>query len=458
MWRSWSGAAQQSGSAENKNTEGGGMKTRHSCVIALACVCLFASEAGAQWTLQSIPYTGSLTDCIMLDTMTAFAVGRGREILRTKDGGASWINLAAPLSSVERWNGVSFFDTANGIAVGDNGVAMTTTNGGNSWTWHRLQGARTAYSALHIGPGNIFVGADSGWIYHSIDSGATWSAEKVSQWPIRSLFVWSGAYIFDLGLPVFALTPYSIVAKTEFPSIPWHEAILPPFRGLGSEAFDGAFALGGGPAFVVGVQGDLRAAPAVIRADLADTMWKNVTYGIHDDGTLFGVSVPSAHTVYVCGAHGMLYKSSDTGNTWSAQAVPTTKNLYAISFVDEKHGIAVGDTGTILRTANGGVTLAGRDERAVPSNFFLEQNVPNPFNPSTRIGYSVGRRMHVTIEIVDITGKKICVLADGEHAPGKYSIDWNGRTSSGAEAASGAYFCRMRAGAGQSVIKLLLAR
>jgi len=43
---------------------------------------------------------------------------------------------------------------------------------------------------------------------------------------------------------------------------------------------------------------------------------------------------------------------------WYLQNSGTTKNLYAVHFIDENIGIAVGDSGTILRTTNGGTAWA----------------------------------------------------------------------------------------------------
>ncbi len=325
-------------------------------IFALVTLALtIGITLNAQWIQQRSGTNAALTDVVMLDTATAIAVGRDRSILRTTNAGTTWLNVAAPLSYVERWNGVSFFDTANGIAVGDHGVVVTTTNSGRNWLWHGIPRGQKCLSALHVGPNNVYVGADSGWIYHSLDSGRTWSSEKISAWPIRSLFAWRGAYV--MGLPIYALTPYSLCSKVEFPPSPWKEMVLPNFQGLGSEAFSGEFCNGGGAGFIVGVQGDLRAAPAIVRKSMSDTAWRTVPTGIRRDGTLLGVSAPSPNVIYVCGIGGMIFKSTNGGDTWTAATVPTTPNLNAVYFCNEKRGFAVGDSGTILFTANGGTPL-----------------------------------------------------------------------------------------------------
>jgi hypothetical protein len=51
----------------------------------------------------------------------------------------------------------------------------------------------------------------------------------------------------------------------------------------------------------------------------------------------------------------MIFKSSNEGETWTKQVVPTLRNVNAVCFFDEKRGFAVGDSGLVLFTANGGV-------------------------------------------------------------------------------------------------------
>ena len=51
----------------------------------------------------------------------------------------------------------------------------------------------------------------------------------------------------------------------------------------------------------------------------------------------------------------MIIKSTDGGDTWNNQEIPVKQNLNAISFYNSSIGMAVGDSGLILYTKNGGV-------------------------------------------------------------------------------------------------------
>jgi endo-1,4-beta-xylanase len=75
-----------------------------------------------------------------------------------------------------------------------------------------------------------------------------------------------------------------------------------------------------------------------------------------------------------------------------------------------------------------------------PTVFALSQNFPNPFNPSTRIGYDVAKNAHVSIVIYDILGRAVATLLNEEQVAGRYSVVWNAFHVN-----SGVYFCRMDA-------------
>jgi len=69
----------------------------------------------------------------------------------------------------------------------------------------------------------------------------------------------------------------------------------------------------------------------------------------------------------------------------------------------------------------------------------LGQNYPNPFNPSTRIQFTLEQPGHVQLAVYDIAGRLVTELVNAEMAAGDHGVTWNGKTRSGASAASGQY-------------------
>ena len=74
----------------------------------------------------------------------------------------------------------------------------------------------------------------------------------------------------------------------------------------------------------------------------------------------------------------------------------------------------------------------------IPNEFDILQNFPNPFNPSTKINFISGKPSHIKLEIFDLLGQSVAVLADNFYQPGNHEIIWNASGLS-----SGIYFVRM---------------
>ncbi len=95
---------------------------------------------------------------------------------------------------------------------------------------------------------------------------------------------------------------------------------------------------------------------------------------------------------------------------------------------------------------------------AEPSVTAIGSIYPNPFNPTTRIAFTVAKRTWVEIAVYDVAGRRIASLLGKVMEPGRYEASWNGRTLSGAIAASGVYVCRLQAGGLVETRKLVLLR
>jgi len=94
----------------------------------------------------------------------------------------------------------------------------------------------------------------------------------------------------------------------------------------------------------------------------------------------------------------------------------------------------------------------------LPAKFVLHQNLPNPFNPSTRISFELGEPCRATLAIYDIAGRLVRSLVDDMMEAGKHSAVWNGRSDRGETLASGIYFYRLRAGSFTETRKMVLLK
>jgi len=79
---------------------------------------------------------------------------------------------------------------------------------------------------------------------------------------------------------------------------------------------------------------------------------------------------------------------------------------------------------------------------ALPAEFSITQNFPNPFNPVTSITFDVAEMDEVSLIVYDLTGKEVATLVSGTYAPGTYSVEWNAVNNAGDGIVSGMYIYR----------------
>jgi len=80
---------------------------------------------------------------------------------------------------------------------------------------------------------------------------------------------------------------------------------------------------------------------------------------------------------------------------------------------------------------------------ALPIEYRLHPNYPNPFNPVSTIRYELPQASDVSLIVYDILGREVARLLDSYMEPGYHQTVWNGRNASGRELPSGIYIARL---------------
>ena len=89
-----------------------------------------------------------------------------------------------------------------------------------------------------------------------------------------------------------------------------------------------------------------------------------------------------------------------------------------------------------------------KENESVPNNFYLDQNFPNPFNPTTQIRFGITESVNIDLRIYDVLGKEVAVLIDNQFmSSGSYIIKLDA-----SNLASGNYIYKIIAG-GNSISK-----
>ncbi len=238
----------------------------------------------------------------------------------------------------------------------------------------------------------------------------------------------------------------------------------------------------------------------------------DVLFGVANDGDLYIIDITSAQVTLVgdtevFGAAGLAFDPTDGGlflsggglaedEIYSIDPVTAAATLIGFTNVDSAAtpDIAFDDAGQMFGSKGGGQnenflisinkataegavvgpigvlavsglafgpSLAVSVERSpdtVPGNFALDPNYPNPFNPSTTIGFTLPHAGDVRLAIHNVRGQLVHTLVSGLTAEGRHQAVWDGRDRYGHRVASGLYLFRMQAGDFVAVRKMILTK
>jgi hypothetical protein len=104
------------------------------------------------------------------------------------------------------------------------------------------------------------------------------------------------------------------------------------------------------------------------------------------------------------------------------------------------------------------VGVIAADDLAVPGALRLGQNVPNPFNPATRIRFDLDRAGMVSLRIFDATGRLARTLVEGVRLAGEHEFTWDGADDRGRDLPSGMYFYTLEAGGERITRRMVLLK
>jgi hypothetical protein len=90
-------------------------------------------------------------------------------------------------------------------------------------------------------------------------------------------------------------------------------------------------------------------------------------------------------------------------------------------------------------------------EIGIPYKYALYKNYPNPFNPTTKLRFTISDLRFVELKVYDVLGKKVATLVNEIKEPGEYEVEWNASKLS-----SGVYFYRLKAGSFIQTNKMIL--
>lgn len=136
--------------------------------------------------------------------------------------------------------------------------------------------------------------------------------------------------------------------------------------------------------------------------------------------------------------------------TWNAPAAGTgTVSLY----LSGSQGSKSGPNTKIVLSSTEQSASAVHETNAAPAQYGLEQNFPNPFNPSTEITYAIPTESFVSISVYDMLGTEVATLVNSRKTAGIHSIRFDASHHS-----SGIYLYQMKYGSAVFSKKMLFIK
>lgn len=413
-------------------------------IAALEDKLLHTTNAGLTWNLISpfpndtlfsfadpavnLCFVDSTTGWIIRSLGTTIGNFKGAVIHKTTDGGLTWNKIQIP-----NWDfgfSIQFIDKNIGWATVAtkillNGALLKTTDGGLTWnTVYPIQ------SKLCI---PYFIDSNEGWmaaislsftgtgfkppfeILHTVDGGRTWTVQYSDNNPVD----FSLAIHFTDKNNGWVVGSNGRVLHTKNGGSNW-------------------------------TQVDLSSIFAKENFGTILYFYSKSVFFLNELTGWIGVTLITDTEQYF-----LILSTNDGGNTWQVERPPINGSIISIYFVDANTGWIVTDNGQIARRKKLNTFV---EEEIIPSDYYLSQNFPNPFNPVTKIQYKIPNiknsdQQHVTLKVYDMMGREVATLINESKFPGVYEVVFNASNLS-----SGVYLYKIIAGEYSDVKKMVLLK
>ncbi|MCW8810555.1 MAG: T9SS type A sorting domain-containing protein [Ignavibacteriaceae bacterium] len=378
-----------------------------------------------------------------IDSDNVWVVGEDGTLIKTTDSGINWINV--PNNFTRNIKCVEFINPDTGWIAGaisgssgDDDLIYRTTDGGITWEQQTLDNGVVIeifdiefIRDSPIDPVRGFVAGGLASVFKTDDYGTTW--EDLSGNCGEGNF-WSCSFAdknhgWFVGMPS-AVNYYTIMYTTDGgttfgaqtnPTNPEQ-----PLRGVCFSNTQNGIAVG--------------LAYTILFTSDGGVNWEERPTTCSRWNSVYLSETGKAWAV---GKSGTIAYSTDWGYTWEVQESGVTSELWEVYFINDDEGWIVGGgiglPGVILHTTNGGVITDVDDEINTVREFVLNQNFPNPFNPTTKINYQIPELSFVTIKVYNVLGNEVTTLVNEEKPAGGYEVDFDA-----SDLTSGIYFYQLR--------------
>ena len=417
-----------------------------SFLLNLPFIFLLTSICFAQWVPTDTSF--HFVNCLASRGSYIYT-GIGSHIYVSTDGGGEWNSIDS--DSIHHIISAITFSAEN-IIVGTMfsriwGEIYISDNNGNSW--NEVLNSCSIHS-LFSKDNNVFVGSYSA--LYSSDGGTTWDTVNAGL-PASTIEAFAAS-----DTKIFAGSQNDGVYLTTDNGISW----VAVNNGLSSLHIR---ALAVAEPFLFAGTSD-----GIYRASDDGTNWVSVNSGIPEDdfegandftvvGTNIFVSLEFLNSQYF---YAKVYLSTNFGESWDDVSAGLPEEMEFISALTSNGTYLFAGRGELYPLPSVGVWRRPLSEmitdvdgniNQLPDHYNLSQNYPNPYNPGTKIKYSIPQSSQVQIKVFNALGNEIETLVNEEKPSGTYELNWND-----ANLPSGVYFYQLKAGEFMSTKKKILLK
>ncbi|MBM2840102.1 MAG: type sorting protein [Bacteroidetes bacterium] len=425
-------------------------------VVLTLLSSISSSQVQPRWRLLATSPSdgpGRHDDVFFINPQVGWVVNGSRKVYKTTNGGATW-QLKYTAASYLRC--VGFADSLTGWAgsLDTNHVLYSTIDGGDTWVQVQnfpalrpagICGLSVVSRQVVYGSGAYF---GSPRVLKTTDGGSTWSV--IDMRPYASALVDcfffnqdSGFVVGSRGVVAYNMDT-AIVLFTSNGGSSW----VPKIVGLRDRELSWKITF---PSPTIGYA-SIERFPAVqsfyFRTTDRGQTWQERSFIQNYDVQGIGFT-GTGNLGWIGGWGGPTYETTDGGGSWHLAGFGS--NVNRIRMLSDTLGYAVG--ARVYKYSRDSTVNVRFDEATGISGFSLAQNYLNPFNPRTRIGYTLARLAHVRLVVFDLLGREIATLVDENQFPGEQSVEVESE-----RLASGIYMYQLAAGSFTSTRKMIVVK
>jgi photosystem II stability/assembly factor-like uncharacterized protein len=313
---------------------------------------LKTTDGGSTWVKQNAQDGQNWYAVYFADAQHGWVANTWGSVSATSDGGNSWHLQAAPSSLY--FYAMQFTDALHGFVLLESDSLLYTTNGGTSWNRIKIDATQYHYGIRFVTPNEGWICGSSGQILHSTDGGITWTPQNTGTAIDMNTIDftdsqngWAAGYTSsDLG----------IVLHTTNGGAVWNIVLQNFNDNLIKIKFTDV-----NNGYAIGTSGK------IYLTSNSGTTWTPTYTSPHE--AIWDIQILSSGTGYACGSSGAILKTTNDGALWSP-IYKTATHGYTIcdlSFPDQKHGWVLDDAGQMMHTADSGYSW--NDQTPYASSF-----------------------------------------------------------------------------------------